>query len=155
MTISLELPDQKFKIAAFLELVEAMKRAGIRIDMNSPTDARRDALAFAVESIQQLYANTNWRWLLQDLVNKVSTLKSEAEASWFLDREIVTLFKAVVVELMARAKDESHRKQIQAVSDLFLAAKKKNQELHQAGKSVNFGGIPGDLLPKWYTDRKW
>lgn len=152
MSINLELSDQKFKIEAFLHLVKVLKKLGIQIDLESENDARRDALAFAVESLYHMYSKTNWRLLVQDLLDKADAFKNASEATWFLDQEIEMLFKAQVVELMAHA-DEARRKNMEAIANLFFAAKKRNAELHKKGLPVHFGGIPGDLIPKWCSNK--
>lgn len=150
MPLDLELPDEQFKIAAFSALVDHLQQIGIKLESSEENgNSQREALAFAIESIHHVYSKMNWRQLLVELVNKVNAYTDAKEASWFIDRQIEALFKAVALEILIQA-DEERRRNMDAISSLFLATKQKNVERHKKGLPVHFGGIPRDMLPSWY-----
>lgn len=155
MTISLGLPDLQYKIATFLELLDALEVLSIPMNRDAlAEDARRDALAFTIESIHHMYSDSNWRVLLQDLLDKIKNFKNATEASWYLKGEVDILFKAIMLEMMATTND-THRQQLEAVANLFFSTKKQALQQHQRHEAVHFGGIPRDLLPNWYLNHSW
>jgi hypothetical protein len=156
-TVSENVQNQ---IIAFKHLVaEVNKIPGIKIDLSSPTDRQRDALAFLVDEIYHQFKENNWQQVMQDVIQKVRQ-SNDPPDSLKASKEIVNfikhLYESRTVHLLANPSIPAEQKEvIQTLFNLYATAVENLLGHSAVGKPVSLAGVPANLLPDWYQQGKY
>lgn len=139
----------ELQVSLYQSLTATLKDAGIALDPQEENDARLNALRFIIGANHDFYG-ARCNIIIDQLIDDLKRLaasggkKAECEITFRLDLEVRALFRAKVVELSASNKSLTGN--LNAISDLFEACKVKNDEKHERGEPVHFGGIPNDIV---------
>lgn len=152
--------DEKYSLLQ--EMIQAVNKIeGIHVDLyQHQYDAVRDALAFLVEGIYQLYHNgiecqSILRQLIQNILLKTSQGGAK-EATFVIDKNLKILYQVIIAMKLDEAKQLPKEQRLMEIkkweikNKLFFHFNNLNEQRYREGKPANFGGIPRDLLPEWY-----
>lgn len=142
------------KSSYFEQLVTEVNRLdGVKISLKDcKHHSWKDALAFYVEETAKLYEADQAKMLLEDAIKKIKAFaskKDSCEASWFLDRQIATLYEAVLASKIADAPN-GEREGWHQILEINSWLAEANQRRHAKKELVEVGGINHEVLPAWY-----
>lgn len=149
--------DHTYKHQIFEKLVAEVNKIDktAAIDLCSKGyELKKDALAFLVEGLSQLYVGEQGTIMLQGLIDRLKEFgqnNQSNEAHIFLNEQISTLYQANLAKKTEEAPVEK-RKGLEAFTQMYASIVKYRHEQAQTGKSIDFGGVNRTFLPEWYIE---
>lgn len=141
------------KTTYFQSLVIGVNRIeGIAIDLTAKGyDSHRDALAFYVEQISEMYPASQATVMIYGMSEKVTQCDT-ITARHLVDEQITTVYEAFLVKKISICSGEE-RSEWEDVKEMYMMRKGANSERFKRSMPVEFGGIRHDVLPKWYEEK--
>lgn len=138
--------DTAYKVQIFEKLAKQ-----VDVDLGKKGyNVYRDAIAFLVEGMTMIYPADQSKVMLEGIVEKIA--QNPKEARVFLDKQISTLYQAILANKIDAAPAEE-KKSWESLNRIYAGFMQIREQNYTEGKPAEFGGINRSLLPSWYKEK--
>lgn len=151
---------QNNKIEAFKSLVDSVNynTNPPYINLYEEPNAKRDIIAFIIESLQTIYKD-DWNAHAQQLTKDIKKIQEHKESTHGQNlcealRKIELKGKALLdAYLIFKVADKpAYKTTADELLNLYNKINKDNEEKYKKGNLVRLGGIPGGFIPSFYKN---
>ena len=140
MALATSIADTGYKCQVYEQIVEIVV---------PQTKSHKEALAFLVEGMTMMYTDEQSKTMLNGLIDSLKKIKDPAERVAHLDKQITTVYQAILVDKIEHGKEED-REGYKALNQMYSSLvqyRAKNKA------KADYGGINVNLVPNWYKNK--